>query len=441
MLQKGEPYMVVKKVTVLGANGSMGQNVSGIFAAFGDATVFMVARSKDKAEKAKENAALSVKAESILKRLIPCDYSQLKECISQSDLIFDSIVEDQDKKTELLSRISPWVKKDAIICTGTSGLSIAKLAQSVLPEQRARFVGLHMFNPPYTLNFCELIVTESTDAQIKVNMYNYAKDTLHRTVVCVKDRPAFLGNRVGFQMINNALQYAEKYQDNGGIDYIDAIIGPFTGRMMAPIETANFVGLDVHAAIVDNLYYNTNDYENETFKLPQYVRAIIQNGDLGKKTGQGLYRTLRDESGYRCREVFDIKSGQYRKVFAYTFPFKEKMISFIRDGNYKEAMETLKGNESQEARICLQFLLSYILYSLYVVEEVADTAHAVDDAMATGFNWVPPLGLIQALGGKEEVSDLIAKIAGQKDLPINAKIPLTDVVNSYYDYRKYFRAK
>ncbi len=433
--------MVVKTVTVLGANGSMGQNVSGIFAAFGDATVFMVARSKAKAEKARENAALSVKAESIATRLIPCDYSQLEECISQSDLIFDSIVEDQNKKLELLSRIAPWVKKDAIICTGTSGLSIDKLAQSVLPEQRARFVGLHMFNPPYTLNFCELIVTENTDPQVKENMYAYAKDVLHRTVVCVKDRPAFLGNRVGFQMINQALQYAEKYQDNGGIDYIDAIIGPFTGRMMAPIDTANFVGLDVHAAIVDNLYFNTEDYENETFKLPQYVRTIIQKGDLGKKTGQGLYRTLKDESGYRCREVFDIKSGQYRKVLAYTFPFKEKIIAAIRDGNYAEALATLKENQSQEARLCLQFLLNYIVYSLYVVREVADTVHAVDDAMATGFNWVPPLALVQALGGKEEVHELIVKMSAQKDLRVNAEIPLTDVVDSYYDYRKYFRAK
>lgn len=39
----------------------------------------------------------------------------------------------------------------------------------------------------------------------------------------VKDSPAFLGNRIGFQYINNeALQYSEKYKDNDGIDYIDA---------------------------------------------------------------------------------------------------------------------------------------------------------------------------------------------------------------------------
>ena len=75
----------------------------------------------------------------------------------------------------------------------------------------------------------------------------------------MKDSPAFLGNRIGFQFINEALQYAEKYKFNGGIDYIDAILGPFTGRAMSPLVTANFVGLDVHKAIVDNLYENTRD--------------------------------------------------------------------------------------------------------------------------------------------------------------------------------------
>lgn len=54
--------------------------------------------------------------------------------------------------------------------------------------------------------------------------------------------------------MNEALQYAERYADNGGIDYVDALLGPFTGRTMPPITTADFTGLDVHKAIVDNIY-------------------------------------------------------------------------------------------------------------------------------------------------------------------------------------------
>jgi 3-hydroxyacyl-CoA dehydrogenase len=65
-----------------------------------------------------------------------------------------------------------------------------------------------------------------------------------------------MGNRIGFQFINNAMQFAVKYKDKGGIDYIDAILSGFTGRSMPPLVTSDFVGLDVHKAIVDNVFQN-----------------------------------------------------------------------------------------------------------------------------------------------------------------------------------------
>ena len=55
----------------------------------------------------------------------------------------------------------------------------------------------------------------------------YASQILRRTVVETSDTPGFLGNRIGFQFINEALQTAEHYKHNGGIDYIDAILGMF----------------------------------------------------------------------------------------------------------------------------------------------------------------------------------------------------------------------
>ena len=120
------------------------------------------------------------------------------------------------------------------------------------------------------------------------SLKEYLSEKLHRTIAESKDLPAFLGNRIGFYVMNEALQYAEKYQDNGGIDYIDSLLGPFTGRTMAPLTTSDFVGLDVHKAIVDNIYENTNDYVHEKFVLPTFVQELIDEGRLGRKTRQGL---------------------------------------------------------------------------------------------------------------------------------------------------------
>ena len=96
-----------------------------------------------------------------------------------------------------------------------------------------------MFNPPYQLTLCELTASPYSDMNLYGELKDYLTNVLHRTVAESKDLPAFLGNRIGFYVMNEALQYAEKYQDNGGIDYIDSLLGPFTGRTMPPITTAD----------------------------------------------------------------------------------------------------------------------------------------------------------------------------------------------------------
>ena len=68
-----------KTVTVVGANGTMGTNVSAIFASFGNATVYMVSRDKEKSKKAAVKAGKSVKADIIQSHLIAADYSMLAD--------------------------------------------------------------------------------------------------------------------------------------------------------------------------------------------------------------------------------------------------------------------------------------------------------------------------------------------------------------------------
>lgn len=85
--------MNIKTVTVIGANGTMGCNVSAIFASFGNAKVYTVSRDMEKSKKAAIKAGNSVKASSIMNNLIPADYSMLDQCVSQSDLVFESVAE------------------------------------------------------------------------------------------------------------------------------------------------------------------------------------------------------------------------------------------------------------------------------------------------------------------------------------------------------------
>ncbi|MCD7716800.1 MAG: 3-hydroxyacyl-CoA dehydrogenase family protein [Lachnospiraceae bacterium] len=438
----------VNTVTVVGANGTMGRNVSAIFASFGHAKVYMVSRDIDKSESARDKAYQSVRAESVKNNMYPADYSMLEDCVKESDIVFESSAENWNVKSAVTAQIAEAAAKhmdecrNTVFCTGSSGLSITALSEIFPEELRRNYMGMHMFNPPYSMTLCEMTPTAHSNRELFEAAMDYCRSVLFRTVVEVKDSPAFLGNRIGFQFINSALQYAERYKDNGGIDYIDAILGPFTGRNMAPLMTSNFVGLDVHKAIADNLYQNTDDFAHEDFIFPEFADKLIAEGNLGRKSGGGLYKTVLHDSGAKIHLVYDIGAGIYRPVMKYTFPFAEAMIDAFHEGDYDKAFRVLTNNHSLEAKIGCGFLLKYVLYSLRATELVGYEISSADDAMAAGFNWCPPLAMIQAFGG----TDSFATLCRERISPdILKRIDLANLLRrvepSKYDYRRFVRAK
>lgn len=432
--------MRINTVTVIGVTGTMGANVAGLFASFGNAKVYCVGRNIEKVFITIPRIVKSVKADTIVKNLVPVDFNRLEECVADSDLVFESTKEDLSIKSEIAKRVGKAMKRTAVSGTGSSGLSITKIAECYPEDLRKRFFGIHLFNPPYSMSLCELTATKYTDTELKNEVKQYLHETLIRTVVEVKDSPAFLANRIGFQFINEALQYAEKYKDNGGIDYIDAIIGPFTGRSMAPMITSDFVGLDIHKAIVDNIYANTYDYCHDTFVFPAFASKLVEERKLGRKTGAGLYQRINYDNGLFRQTVYDINTGLYRDVIPYVFPFADKIKNYLTEGDYTKAFKQLVNNHSQEAEICLSFLLKYIIYCLYTTEEVGYGIRAADDVMATGFNWCPPLAMYQALSTVTNVHQLIRECLPDIYTKVDIDRLFEDIRPSHYDYRLYFKS-
>ncbi len=431
--------MNIKIVTVFGANGTMGANISAIFASFGNAKVYMVCRDKGKCEEAVNKAVQSVKAESIRDRLFPCTYDDLEICIRESDLIYESLSEDLNIKRDLFTKIKPFIKSDAIIATGTSGLSISELSKS-FEDLSNGFLGIHMFNPPYNLPLCEVVLHSEHQKLLSADVKEYLVQKLRRTVVEVKDSPSFLGNRIGFFFINEALNLAEENMDDGGIDYIDAIIGGYTGRSMSPLLTADFVGLDTTLSIIDYISDNTDDEYNNSFLSPKYLRELVDNKMLGRKVNVGLYK--RDKETKETY-VYDIREKTYRLKNDFKFNFANEMIDNIKVGDYKNAFNILIGNNSKEALICKKILLKYIVYSLKISLEVSDDISSCDDAMATGYSWIPPLALMEAFGGANVVKSLVHELLGEEYIAIidNQEVFSKIPSKSKYNYAPFLKAK
>lgn len=432
--------MNIKTVTVIGANGNMGKNVAGVVAGFGECKVYLVSRTIEKSQKAVESICRSIKSDAIQDQLIPKDYSELESCVQDSDWVFESVAEDMSIKIELTKKIFSYISKKTIVSTGTSGLSIGEIATEIPVDKRGWYFGTHFFNPPYNLNLCELVETEFSDSQIVAGFTHYLQETLLRTVVKVEDKPAFLANRVGFQFINRAFHLAEEYQALGGIDYIDYLFQGVTGRSMSPLLTADFVGLDVHSAIIDNLKDNTDDYCNSSFTRSKLLDDLLAKGLLGRKTNGGLYRRIK--SGDQTRtEVYDIASGGFREKRKYAIPLIEAMKEQVRVGNYFDVYQRLVNDSSPEGTLLKDMLTDNAVYSYYVSKELTGGVSSVDQAMVTGFNWCPPGKWIEVFGGQESFKNVYQNTA-KNQLPQSVLDILVEeaALASEIDFRRFIKA-
>lgn len=384
----------IRKVVVLGANGAMGSGSGAVFAAAGIPTVFL-ARSREKAAAGRTRAEQMVKSTAIARLIEVGSYAEdlERECAG-ADLIFEAVAEELDIKRELFTRVDAVRKPDAIVATVSSGLSIAAMCAGTSESFRKHFLGIHFFNPPNVIVGCELIGHAGTDPGVLGFVRELLAGPLGREVVETSDTPAFAGNRVGFKVLNEVAQLAEEH----GVAFMDALIGPHTGRAMTPLATVDFVGWDVHQAIVDNLHANTADEAHDAFRLPAYMQRLIAAGHLGNKT--------KDKGGFFRKDgkatlVLDPASGEYRAAAAVELPaFVGQMKAAIHVGRYRQAMDAMCAAEGAAAELMRKVVLGYISYGLERVGDVVVRARDVDRIMGFGFNWAPPSVLVDAIGAR-----------------------------------------
>ena len=435
----------IKTATVLGANGAMGSGCAAILAGFSNIKVHMLAREQAKAAKGIQAAVRSVRSGVIEERMLAGSYdNDLEKAVAESDWVFECVAESYAVKEEMNKRIAKARQPGTLLSTVSSGLSIARLAACFDADGQKHYYGTHFFNPPYKLTLCELVSHPANDPQYTKELSDYLSRTLQRQVVITNDTPAFAGNRIGFQLMNEAAQLAEKYQDKGGIYLLDSLLSAYTGRAMSPLATVDLVGLDVHKAIVDNIYENSGASETarDSFRLPGYMQELIDKGSLGMKNGQGLYSKAVDKDGAKKVEVYNIVKKKYESPAPIEIPFKASALEAIQDSDYRTAMEIFKTARGWEADLLRHFIARYISYSFSLIPEVSNQ-EGIDGAMGFGFNWLPPSAWVDLLGGVQEscrfieaqkmpVPEFLSKISQNGSLY---------TLQSRLDYRSLFKAK
>lgn len=398
MTTEARPALKLQRVVVLGANGAMGAGSAALFAN-GGCDVTLVARDLGKVEGALATVQGIAKSETIASGMEAMTYSDgYDTLLSDADLIFETVAEDMALKREMFVQVDAARPQDSIIATVSSGLSIRDMAEGRSDSFKQHFCGIHLYNPPHMMTGVELIPHPEMDPALVEQLDQILSTRFGRQVVVCKDMPAFAGNRVGFKVLNEVAQLAEQH----GVQLMDMLVGPYTGRAMAPLATVDLVGWDVHQAIVDNVIANVQDEAIAAFKMPGYMARLAEHGHLGDKTPLlgGFYRRV-VEDGKSRTEVLDPASGQYKPLDrSLTVPFVDQVRDLHHRGRYRQGVQAFMDAEGEQADIARKVVLGYVSYGLNRVgpNEVVQDYADIDRIMSAGFNWAPPSAIVDLVG-------------------------------------------
>jgi 3-hydroxyacyl-CoA dehydrogenase len=378
---------IVRKVAVLGA-GVMGAQIA---AHCVNAKVPVVLFDLPAKEGPKDGIVL--RAIENLKKLNPAplgnpddaaliqvaNYDDHLALLQECDLVIEAIAERMDWKHDLYKKVAPHLAAHTIFSSNTSGLSINELAEGFGDDLKARFCGVHFFNPPRYMPLVELIPTRQTQPDILDRLEAFMTTTLGKGVVRAKDTPNFIANRVGIFGILATIHEANKF----GIpcDIVDDLTGARLGRAKsATFRTADVVGLDTVAHVIKTQRESLpDDPFQPIYATPDALGKLIAAGALGQKSGAGFFKKVG-----RDIHRFDLISGEYVPAGG---KGDETVLRLLKEKDIAKRMAALRASDHPQAQFLWAIFRDAFHYVAVHLESIADNARDIDFAMRFGYGW------------------------------------------------------
>lgn len=365
-----------------------------------------VVRAIEKLKK-QEPAPLSIISRAA--HIEPANYDQHLERLGDCDLIIEAIVERLDLKSQLYERIAPHLHDKVILASNTSGLSIRELASAVPESLRARFCGVHFFNPPRYMHLVELIGSEQSDAAMLDALETFLVTTLGKGVIRAKDTPNFIANRIGVFSMLATMHHARQF--GLGFDLVDKLTGPLIGRpKTATFRTADLVGLDILTHVIQTMQDNlADDPWHGFYAPPDWLGELVKEGALGQKTGRGVYQKQGQEI-----HVLDPERKTYRLADQ---EVDAEIEALLKQKDAVTRFAAVRAHSHPQAQFVWAIHRDLFHYCAVQLESIANNARDLDLAVRWGFGWQQgPFEIWQSAGWSAVLEWMSQDIAEGKSM-------------------------
>jgi 3-hydroxybutyryl-CoA dehydrogenase len=287
----------VNKILVVGA-GMMGKNIAFVLSGGDyDITVYDVREVDlhgDIRSSVEPLISHGVVTESeVKKRLEKVAFTTNLDCheIHEADLVIECVFEDMDLKRKTFAELEEHCRPDTIFCTNTSVMSPTEISRDML--HRERFCGTHFWNPAHLIPLVEVVKSDATDDETAETVMSVLADVGKKPVLCKKDVPGFIANRMQHALWREAISIVENgIADAKTVD--EAVRYSFGLRLpqLGPMENADMVGLDLTWNIHDYILKNLEDSHRPSILLEK----LKNEGKLGFKSGEGFMKWTPEET-------------------------------------------------------------------------------------------------------------------------------------------------
>ena len=305
------------------------------------------------------------------------------EKISDVDWIIEVVVEKLEIKKTVFDLVEKHRTNGTLVTSNTSGIPIKLMNEGRSEDFKKNFAITHFFNPPRYLNLFEVIPGPDCDKNVLDFLMEYGEKFLGKTSVLAKDTPAFIGNRIGTFGIQSLFHQVKNGEYT--VEEVDKLTGTAIGRpKSATFRTADVVGLDTLCHVANGIYENCPDDESRNvFKLPDFLKKMLDEKMLGSKTKKGFYKKVVGKDGKSKILSLNLKTLKYNEQKKVNF---ETLNAARKVKSRAEKFKVLVSGDDKASHFYREVFAKMFAYVQHRVPEISDDLHSIDSALRAGLD-------------------------------------------------------